>query len=162
MPSLKVLCVAGDRSALAELKRAAVSAEWELGPGATTEDDAIRQLHLERPHVLIVFGSFPTLVERALEAYPSLRVITDRAIRGRWRSARSSRSARPSSRRTVPAARSASSAGTGGVAAPARARKQDLEPRRASHRDRDRLRSIPVPIGALRHGCDRRSPRPVS
>ena len=80
--ALKVLCVAGDRSALAELKRAAVSAEWELGPGATTEDDAIRQLHLERPHVLIVFGSFPTLVERALEAYPSLRVITDRAIRG--------------------------------------------------------------------------------
>ncbi len=80
--ALKVLCVAGDRSALAELKRAAVSAEWELAPGATTEDDAIRQLHVERPHVLVVFGSFPTLVERALEAYPSLRVITDRAIRG--------------------------------------------------------------------------------
>jgi hypothetical protein len=74
--------VAGDRSALAELRRAAVSAEWELAPGATTEDDAIRQLHVERPHVLVVFGSFPTLVERALEAYPSLRVITDRAIRG--------------------------------------------------------------------------------
>jgi hypothetical protein len=80
--AFKVLCVAGDRSALAELKRAAVSAEWELAPGATTEDDAIRQLHVERPHVLVVFGSFPTLVERALEAYPSLRVITDRAIRG--------------------------------------------------------------------------------
>jgi hypothetical protein len=74
--------VAGDRSALAELRRAAVSAEWELATGATTEDDAIRQLHVERPHVLVVFGSFPTLVERALEAYPSLRVITDRAIRG--------------------------------------------------------------------------------
>jgi hypothetical protein len=80
--ALKVLCVAGDRSALAELRRATVSAEWELAPGATTEDDAIRQLHAERPHVLVVFGSFPTLVERALEAYPSLRVITDRATPG--------------------------------------------------------------------------------
>ena len=80
--ALKVLCVAGDGSALAELKQAAVSAEWELAPGATTEEDAISQLHAERPHVLVVFGSFPTLVERALEAYPSLRVISDRAIPG--------------------------------------------------------------------------------
>jgi hypothetical protein len=80
--ALKVLCVAGDRSALAELKRAAVSAEWELAPGSTTEDDAIRQLHAERPHVLVVFGSFPALVERALEAYPSLRVIADRPLPG--------------------------------------------------------------------------------
>jgi hypothetical protein len=74
--------VAEDPSALAKLKRATVSAEWELAPGATTEDDAIGQLHAERPHVLVVFGSFPTLVERALEAYPSLRVISDRAIPG--------------------------------------------------------------------------------
>jgi hypothetical protein len=74
--------VAEDPSALATLKRATVSAEWELVPGATTEDDAIGQLHAERPHVLVVFGSFPTLVERALEAYPSLRVISDRAIPG--------------------------------------------------------------------------------
>ena len=80
--ALKVLCVAEDPSALAELKRTTVSAEWELAPGATTEDDAIRQLHAERPHVLVVFGSFPNLVERALEAYPSLRVISDRAIPG--------------------------------------------------------------------------------
>ena len=80
--ALKVLCVAGDRSALAELKRATVSAEWELAPGATTEDDAIRQLHAERPHVLVAFGSFPSLVERALEAYPFLRVVSDHASPG--------------------------------------------------------------------------------
>jgi hypothetical protein len=80
--ALKVLCVAADASALAELKRAAVSAEWELAPGATTEGDAIRQLHAERPHVLVVFGSFPALVERALEASPYLRVVSDRAIPG--------------------------------------------------------------------------------
>ena len=80
--ALKVLCVAGDRSALAELKRAAVSAEWELAPGATTEEEAIRQLHAERPHVLVAFGSFPRLVERALEAYPFLRVVSDRESPG--------------------------------------------------------------------------------
>ena len=80
--ALKVLCVAGDASALGELKRATVSAEWELAPGATTEAEAIRQLHVERPHVLVVFGSFPSLVERALEAYPFLRVVSDRAVVG--------------------------------------------------------------------------------
>ena len=80
--ALKVLCVAEDPAALAELKRATVSAEWELAPGATTEEEAIGQLHAERPHVLVVFGSFPSLVERALEAYPFLRVVSDRAGAG--------------------------------------------------------------------------------
>ena len=80
--ALKVLCVALDAEALGALKRATVSAEWELAPGATDEDDAIRQLHAERPHVVVVFGPFPRLVERALEAYPSLRVISDRDMSG--------------------------------------------------------------------------------
>ena len=80
--ALKVLCVAGDADALGELKRATVSADWELAPGATGEDEAIRQLHAERPHVLVVFGPFPSLIERALEAYPFLRVVSDRAAPG--------------------------------------------------------------------------------
>ena len=80
--ALKVLCVAEDAPALGALKRATSSAEWELAPGATTEDEAIRQLHVERPHVLVAFGPFPRLVERALEAYPSLRVLADRPTRG--------------------------------------------------------------------------------
>ena len=80
--ALKVLCVAEDPTALAELKRATVSAEWELAPGATTEEEAIRQLHAERPHVLVAFGSFPRLVECALEAYPFLRVVSDRESPG--------------------------------------------------------------------------------
>ena len=80
--ALKVLCVALDAEALSALKGATVSAEWELAPGATDEDDAIRQLHAERPHVVVVFGPFPRLVERALEAYPSLRVISDRDMAG--------------------------------------------------------------------------------
>ena len=80
--ALKVLCIAQDAEALGVLKRATVSAEWELAPGATDEDEAIRQLHAERPHVVVVFGPFPRLVERALEAYPSLRVISDRDMSG--------------------------------------------------------------------------------
>jgi hypothetical protein len=79
---LKVLCVAPDAAALAHLKRATVSAEWELAPGATSDEDALAQLHEERPHVLVVFGAFPGLIERALEAYPFLRVISDREASG--------------------------------------------------------------------------------
>ena len=80
--ALKVLCVAPDAAALGELRRATVSAEWELSPGATTDADALATLHEERPHVLVVFGAFPGLVERALEAYPFLRVIADRETPG--------------------------------------------------------------------------------
>lgn len=77
-----MLCVAEDAEALGALKRATVSADWELAPGATAEDEAIRQLHAERPHVLVVFGSFSRLIERAIEAYPFLRVIADRQVPG--------------------------------------------------------------------------------
>jgi hypothetical protein len=80
--ALKVLCVAPDAAALDELRRATVSADWELAPGATSEEDALARLHEERPHVLVVFGAFPGLVERALEAYPFLRVIADRDAPG--------------------------------------------------------------------------------
>ena len=80
--ALKVLCVASDRPALVVLKRTAVSAEWELAPGATTEDDALTQLEAERPHVLIVLGDFEGLVSRAREDFPYLRIICDRDLRG--------------------------------------------------------------------------------
>jgi hypothetical protein len=76
--ALVVLCVASDRESLVALKRASVSAEWELAPGATMEDDAVAQVEEERPHVMVVFGDFPTLVERAHRAMPSLRVVADR------------------------------------------------------------------------------------
>jgi len=60
--ALKVLCVAEDAGALAALKRAAVGAEWELAVGATSEEEALAQIGAERPHVLVVFGSFQGLV----------------------------------------------------------------------------------------------------
>lgn len=80
--ALKVLCVAEGAAALAELKRAAVSAEWELTPGASSEEEALRQLHEERPHVVVAFGDLGGFVARALDAFPNLRVIADRDLPG--------------------------------------------------------------------------------
>jgi hypothetical protein len=78
--ALQVLCVAEDESALAALKHAAVSAEWELTRGATDEAGAIAQLHEERPHVLVTIGPFERLVRAAIEANPAILVIADRDI----------------------------------------------------------------------------------
>jgi hypothetical protein len=78
--ALKVLCVAETATGLAELKRAAVSAEWELTPGATDEADALAQVHEERPHVLVVFGPFGGLARAALDAYPSIKIVADRPL----------------------------------------------------------------------------------
>lgn len=80
--ALKVLCVASDRDALVALKRASVSAEWELAPGATTEADAIGQIDAERPHVLVVFGSFERLVSLARDRFPAMTIVTDRDTPG--------------------------------------------------------------------------------
>jgi hypothetical protein len=80
--ALKVLCVAEDPPSLEALKRAAVSADWELTAGAVTEDEALRQLDAERPHVVVAFGPFERLVARALDAYPYLRVVADRDLPG--------------------------------------------------------------------------------
>lgn len=78
--ALKVLCVAETATALAELKRAAVSAEWEVTPGATDEADALAQVHEERPHVLVLFGPFGGLARAALDAHPSIRIVADRSL----------------------------------------------------------------------------------
>ncbi|HYG73332.1 MAG TPA: hypothetical protein VEC15_13755 [Actinomycetota bacterium] len=81
--ALKVLCVAPDVETLAALKRAAVSADWELAAGASDEELALAQLHEERPHVVVVFGAvFDGFVRRALDAYPALRVVADHDVEG--------------------------------------------------------------------------------
>jgi hypothetical protein len=80
--ALKVLCVASDRESLLELKRAAVSAEWELSAGATNEADAIGQIDAERPHILVVFGPYERLVALVRERFPGMRVIADRDMPG--------------------------------------------------------------------------------
>ncbi len=80
--ALRVLCVAEDAGALTELKRASVSAEWELAPGATDEAEALRQLREELVHVVVVFGPFEAFVRGALRALPTLRVVADRPLPG--------------------------------------------------------------------------------
>ena len=79
---MKVLCVASDRQALMDVKRAAVSAEWELAPGAITDDDALAQLEAEQPHVLVVFGEFEALVSRVRNGRPNVRIVCDRDLPG--------------------------------------------------------------------------------
>jgi hypothetical protein len=80
--ALTVMCVAEDGAALSGLKQAAVSAEWELTPGATEERAALDQIDVERPHVLVVFGSFPLLLRLVGERFPGMRVISDRQAEG--------------------------------------------------------------------------------
>lgn len=80
--ALKVLCVAPDDDALRALKRATVSVEWELVGGATSESDAIGQIDIERPHVLVVFGPFERVVALAKERFPGIRIVTDRDAPG--------------------------------------------------------------------------------
>lgn len=80
--ALTVLCVAADRESLVALKRATVAAEWELAPGATNETDALGQVDAERPHILVVFGSFEPLVALCAERFPGMRIVTDRDVPG--------------------------------------------------------------------------------
>jgi len=72
--AVKVLCVAADEASLADLKRAAVGADWELTSGATSEEGALAQLE-DRPHVMVVWGLFPDLMQAARQLRPALRIV---------------------------------------------------------------------------------------
>jgi len=80
--AVKVLCVATNRESLAELKRAAVAAEWELAPGATSAEEALTQIAAERPQMLVAFGPFDELVALVRERVPWIRIVTDRDAPG--------------------------------------------------------------------------------
>jgi hypothetical protein len=80
--ALKVLCVAPDAEALAALKRATVSASWELCPGATDLRGALDQIDVERPQYLVVFGPFEELVRLVADRFPGMRVLSDRDVPG--------------------------------------------------------------------------------
>ena len=75
--AVTVLCVAADAESLDALKHAAVGAEWELAPGATTAEEALRQLDDTQAHVLVVAGEHAALVRAARERYPGLRIVAD-------------------------------------------------------------------------------------
>lgn len=79
----RVLCVAPDRDRLSAVKRAAVSADWELSPGATDERAALEQLEAERPHVVVVvdgLGVFDGFVRETRRRHPFLRIVADRPL----------------------------------------------------------------------------------
>ena len=80
--AVKILCVAADPSSLEALKRASVSAEWELCPGATDLRSALDQIDVERPHMLVAFGPFEDLVVLVMERFPGMRIVTDRETPG--------------------------------------------------------------------------------
>jgi hypothetical protein len=80
--ALKVLCVAEDPASLNALRSAAVSAEWELTPGANSIEDAVALIDAERPHVLVCFGPFEDLTRLARERFPGMRIVADRELPG--------------------------------------------------------------------------------
>jgi len=80
--ALTLLCVASDDAALKELKAAAVSAEWELAPGATQERAALDQIDAYRPQLMVVFGPFEALVALVRGRFPGMRIIADRDTPG--------------------------------------------------------------------------------
>lgn len=80
--ALTVLCVAEDAESLLALKRASVSADWELAPGACSEAEALEQLESEHPHVVVVFGAFGPLVEAIRDRVPYVRIVADRDLPG--------------------------------------------------------------------------------
>jgi hypothetical protein len=80
--ALKVACVATDDASLALLRAAAVSAEWELAPGATTEAEALTVVDVERPQVLVVFGPYERLVALVSDRFPGTRIVADRDAPG--------------------------------------------------------------------------------
>jgi hypothetical protein len=73
--ALQIVCAAPDRESLQALKEAAVAADWELTPGATTAEDALDQIGERRASVLVVREPVPGLVGAARERFPDVRVV---------------------------------------------------------------------------------------
>ena len=80
--AVKVLCVAADPDELLALRHATTAAEWELTPGATDETGALGVIDAERPHAMVVFGSYESLVSLIRDRFPAMRIVTDRDAPG--------------------------------------------------------------------------------
>jgi hypothetical protein len=80
--AVKVLCVAVDDGELGALRRATTAAEWELTPGATNDTDALALIDTERPHAMVVFGTYAELVSLVRDRFPAMRIVTDRDTPG--------------------------------------------------------------------------------
>jgi hypothetical protein len=73
--ALRVLCGAADAGALAALKRAAVSAHWELVGGATSGAELVRQAAEWRPDVVVVEAGLVVDVAGLRAAAPGARIV---------------------------------------------------------------------------------------
>ena len=80
--AVKVLCVATDAEGLGALRRATVSAEWELTPGATDETEALARVDDDRPFAMVAFGPYERLVRLVRDRFPGMRIVTDRDLPG--------------------------------------------------------------------------------
>lgn len=81
--ALTVLCAAAGSTRLAELKRAAVAAEWELVGGAASLDELTAQLGDRRPHVVVVDASLGAgAVERVRTLRPEARIVGVGGVEG--------------------------------------------------------------------------------
>jgi AmiR/NasT family two-component response regulator len=81
--ALKVLCAAPSADRLSELKRAAVSAAWELVGGASSASEIEEQVERWQPDVVVVdldLGSGAITAARA--ARPMVRVVGVGALPG--------------------------------------------------------------------------------
>lgn len=74
--AVKVLCAAAVPERLAELKRAAAAAEWELVGGAASLDEMVAQLDERRPDVLVLdAGLGEESVLKARAVLPAVRIV---------------------------------------------------------------------------------------
>jgi DNA-binding NarL/FixJ family response regulator len=75
--ALKVLCAAPDRERLQELKRATVSAHWELAGGACTVEELVSQVDGSAPDVVVIdVGIGPDAASRVRERRPTARIVS--------------------------------------------------------------------------------------
>ena len=80
--AVTVLCVAEDEGSLRALRLATTAAEWELTQGATNDVDALGVIDAERPHAVVAFGPYASLVALVRERFPAMRIVTDRDTPG--------------------------------------------------------------------------------
>jgi hypothetical protein len=74
--ALRVLCAAADPERLGPLRRASVSASWELIGGAVGPEEAIRQAGELAPDVVVLDGLGPEVTAAIRGAAPRARVVT--------------------------------------------------------------------------------------
>jgi len=70
-----VLCIAPDAESLSALRRASVGAEWELVPGASSIEEALRILEERHPHVVVAQGPPVGLIEAIRARVPYIRIV---------------------------------------------------------------------------------------